>query len=236
MKIRGLTMPYKIFDKDGGINMPILYKVESPRKVEDAIYSETVLAGDGWMHKLLPGQVLRIVDLEGNQSVDALFYDADNPDDHYSTVLTIAEQENMYLKTGSTLLAESGKELVTIVADTVGCHDAWFSFCSAQSNTVRYGHDKIGMHNCRDTLLLQMEKHNEGYTKRDLPPSVNFFCIVPFTPDGRIEFIDGISAPGCYVEMQAQCRTMVLFSNCSQLNNPCNDFNPTSIKIYIWDK
>lgn len=220
----------------GGIKMPILNKVESPRKVEDAIYSETVLAGDGWMHKILSGQVLRIVDLEGNQSVDALFYDAENPDDHYSTVLTITEQENMYLKTGSTLLSESGKELVTIVADTVGCHDAWFSFCSAQSNTVRYGHDKGDMHNCRDTLLLQMEKHNKGYTKRDLPPSVNFFCIVPFTIDGHIEYIDGISAPGGYVELIAKCSTMVLFSNCSQLNNPCNDYNPTPIQIYIWDK
>lgn len=215
--------------------MPVLTKVESSRDTKDAIYSETILAGKGFMQKLLPGQVIRIEDVEGNQSVDALFYDADNPDDHYSTVLTIAEQENMYLKTGSTLLAESGKELVTIVADTVGCHDAWFSFCSAQSNTVRYGHDKIDMHNCRDTFLLLMEENQAGYTKRDLPPSVNFFCIVPFTKDGAIEFVDGISAPGSYVELKAKCSTMVLLSNCSQLNNPCNDYNPTPIKVYIWE-
>lgn len=214
-----------------------LKKVESNRNVHDCVYRETVLAGEGWMREISPGQVIRLVDLEGNQSVDALFYDAENPEDHYSTVTTIAEQGNIYLKTGSTLLTESGKELVTIIADTVGSHDAWFSYCSAQSNTVRYGHDKINMHNCRDTLLYEMTKQNGKYhyTKRDLPPSVNFFAVVPFTSDGRIEYIDGISGPGRYVEMKALCHTTVLLSNCSQLNNPCNQYNPTPIEIVIWN-
>lgn len=218
--------------------MVALKKVESTYDVRYAIYRKTILAGEGWMKRLLSGQVLRIVDVEGNQSVDALFYDAENPEDHYSTVTTIAEQGNIYLKTGSTLLTESGKGLMNIIADTVGIHDAWFSYCSAQSNTVRYGHEKIHMHNCRDTLLYEMSKHYDEYhyTKRDLPPSVNFFAVVPFTPDGRIEYMDGISGPGRYVELKALCNTTVLLSNCSQLNNPCNQYNPTPIEVIIWDE
>lgn len=215
--------------------MAVFNRVESSLQVEDAIYNATVLAGDGWMHELLPGQVLRIVDVEGNQAADTLFYDADNPEDHYSAIATITGQGNIYLTTGSILRTESGKELLTIVADTCGRHDTVGGSCSAQSNTVRYSHDKLPMHNCRDTFMLQLAKHDSGYTKRDLAPNINFFMNVPVSSDGGLKFDDGVSGPGCYVEMKAIRRTMVLISNCPQLNNPCNAYNPTPIQLLIWD-
>lgn len=211
------------------------YKV-SERQVEEAIYNQTVPAGEGWTHILEPGQVLRIVDLEGNQAADTLFYDANHPEDHYSAVQTIQRQGNVYLTTGSVLVSESGKELVKIVADTCGRHDTLGGACSAQSNTVRYSHDTLPMHNCRDTFMLQLSKYGSRFNKRDLAPNVNFFMNVPVTPDGGLTFEDGVSAPGFYVEMQAVNRTLVLISNCPQLNNPCNAYNPTPIQLLIWDK
>ncbi|MFB5285304.1 urea amidolyase associated protein UAAP2 [Peribacillus sp. Hz7] len=215
--------------------MAVLHYVVSERKVEDAVYNQTIPAGDGWTYMLEPGQVLRIVDLEGNQAADTLFYDADNPSDHYSAVNTIQHQGNVYLSTGSVLVAESGKELVKIVADTCGRHDTLGGACSAQSNTVRYSHDTLPMHNCRDTFMLQLSKYGNRFTKRDLAPNVNFFMNVPVTPEGGLTFEDGVSAPGYYVEMQAVNRTLVLISNCPQLNNPCNAYNPTPIQLLIWD-
>ncbi|WP_342044027.1 urea amidolyase associated protein UAAP2 [Bacillus sp. OTU530] len=216
--------------------MAVFNRVESGRSVENAIYNETILAGDGWMHELLPGQVLRIVDLEGNQAADTLIYNADHPEDHYSAVATVAAQQNIYLTTGSVLRSESGNKLMTIIADTCGRHDTLGGSCSAQSNTVRYAHEKLHMHNCRDTFMLQLAKHDESYTKRDLAPNINFFMNVPVTPEGGLEFADGVSAPGCYVELRSECRTMVLISNCPQLNNPCNAYNPTPVQVLIWDK
>jgi urea carboxylase-associated protein 1 len=210
-------------------------RVESPRLPEAAIYNEVILAGDGWMYDLEPGQVLRIVDLEGNQAADTLFFDADNPEDHYSAVATITNQQNIYLTTGSVLLAESGKELVKIVADTCGRHDTVGGSCSAQSNTVRYAHEKLHMHNCRDTFMLQLAQRGEPYGKRDLAPNVNFFMNVPVTPQGGLKFDDGVSSPGAYVEMQSASRTAVLISNCPQLNNPCNAYNPTPVRVLIWN-
>lgn len=216
--------------------MTVLTNTESTRKESDAIYNKTIYAGEGWTYKLQPGQVLRIVDLEGNQAADTLFYDADNPKDHYSAVATIVAQENIYLTAGTTLLAESGKQLLKIVADTCGRHDTLGGACSAQSNTVRYAHEKLYMHNCRDTFMLQLAHLDEEYVKRDLAPNINFFMNVPVTPEGGLEFADGISAPGRYVELQSQCNTLVLISNCPQLNNPCNAYNPTPIQVIIWEK
>ncbi|MCM3600482.1 DUF1989 domain-containing protein [Robertmurraya korlensis] len=211
------------------------YRV-SERKEEEAIDNYIVPAGEGWTQILEPGQVLRIVDLEGNQAADTLFYDADHPTDHYSAINTIQQQGNVYLTSGSVLVSESGKELVEIVADTCGRHDTLGGACSAQSNTVRYSHDTLPMHNCRDTFMLQLSKYGSQFNKRDLAPNVNFFMNVPVTPEGGLTFEDGVSAPGYYVEMQAVSRTLVLISNCPQLNNPCNAYNPTPIQLLIWDK
>lgn len=216
--------------------MAIFNRVESPRKVEEAFYDYIIPAGDGWMHELLPGQVLRIIDLEGNQAADTLFYDAENPEEHYSATATIAGQGNIYLTAGSILRSESNKELLKIVADTCGRHDTLGGACSAQSNTVRYSHDTLPMHNCRDTFMLQLSKQSGEYTKRDLAPNINFFMNVPVTPDGGLEFADGVSAPGRYVEIQSIARTIALISNCPQLNNPCNAYNPTPVRVLIWDK
>ncbi|GAE36733.1 urea amidolyase associated protein UAAP2 [Halalkalibacter akibai] len=216
--------------------MAVFNRVESKRKIEDAIYDEVVLAGDGWMRELEPGQVLRIVDVEGNQAADTLFFDADHPEDHYSAVATIAGQSNIYLSTGSVLRSESGKPLLTIVADTCGRHDTLGGSCSAQSNTVRYSHDTLPMHNCRDTFMLEMAKFDGEYTKRDLAPNINFFMNVPVTPEGGLTFADGVSGPERYVEMRSECRTVVLISNCPQLNNPCNAYNPTPVRVLIWQE
>lgn len=216
--------------------MAVFNRVESRRETANAVYDEIIPAGNGWMRELLPGQVLRIVDLEGNQAADTLFFDAENPEDHYSAITTIVGQKNIYLTTGTVLRAESGKALLRIVADTCGRHDTLGGACSAQSNTVRYAHEKLPMHNCRDTFMLELAKRGNEYTKRDLAPNINFFMNVPVTPTGGLEFADGVSAPGCYVEMQADCRVTVLISNCPQLNNPCNAYNPTPIRLLIWEK
>lgn len=216
--------------------MAVLNHVMSKRKIEDTVYTQTIPAGEGWTYTLEPGQVLRIVDLKGNQAADTLFYDADYPSDHYSAVNTIQRQGNVYLSTGSVLVSESGKALVKIVADTCGRHDTLGGACSAQSNTVRYSHDTLPMHNCRDTFMLQLSKYGSTFTKRDLAPNVNFFMNVPVTPEGGLTFEDGVSSPGYYVELQAINRTMVLISNCPQLNNPCNAYNPTPIQLLVWNQ
>ena len=209
---------------------------DSTLDIKDAVYSEEVEAGLGWMHVLKKGQSFRIIDLKGNQAVDTTFYDLNDPSDHYGAVPTIVAQKNIYLTTGSILRTESGKPILKITADKTGRHDTLGGACSRQSNTVRYAREKEYMHACRDSFMLQLADCEYDIKKRDLAPNINFFMNVPITEDGYYKFDDGVSAPGKYVEMEALEDVMILISNCPQLNNPCNAYDPTPIQCVIWDK
>jgi hypothetical protein len=208
--------------------------VESSLDPARAIASEVVAAGEGWLARIERGQTLRIVDLEGNQAVDTLFFRADGPRDRYSAVDTIRAQGSLYLSTGSKLLSTSGAALLTIVADTCGRHDTIGGACSSESNSVRYGHHTKAMHSCRDTFLLTAARSNLGLSKRDLTANINFFMNVPVSPDGGLTFADGISGGGKYVELVADADVLCLISNCPQLNNPCNAYDPTPIRVDLW--
>jgi urea carboxylase-associated protein 1 len=205
----------------------------STREPTGARLTTDVGAGDGWIGELGAGEVLRIVDLHGNQAVDTLFFDAHDYANRYSAVDTLREQRNVYLTTGSSLLALDCAPLVTIVEDTCGRHDTLGGACSQESNVVRYGEHARHMHACRNTFLAQAEGWGRGLTKRDLSHNVNFFMNVPLTPEGGLQFADGISAPAKHVDLRAARDTLVLISNCPQLNNPCNGYDPTPIRLLV---
>jgi uncharacterized protein len=207
---------------------------ESPYNAEDALFRQVVPAGEPFMKAVRKGETLRILDLEGNQAVDTLFYNAADPEERYSANDTIRAQGNIYLTTGSKLLSNEGKVMLEITADTCGRHDTLGGACSAESNTMRYALDKRHMHSCRDSFIMALSKWDQGMSKRDLASNINFFMNVPVTPDGGLTFEDGISAPGRYVEMRAEMDVLVLISNCPQLNNPCNAYNPTPVEVLIW--
>ncbi len=208
---------------------------ESTLDPKTARYRYKMPAGEYWMEVVREGETVRFVDLLGNQAVDTLFFDANDPADRYSMSDTIRAQRNIYLTVGSKLLACSGNTLLEIVADTCGRHDTLGGACATESNTVRYALEKKTMHACRDSWMLAMAQNDRlGLTKRDIAHNINFFMNVPVTPEGKLTFEDGISAPGKYVELKAARDVIVLISNCPQLNNPCNGFDPTPIEIVIW--
>ena len=212
--------------------------VESTLDPAHAAIDATVLAGEPWVQRVRRGQTLRIVDLEGNQAVDTIFYNADDPLERYSLTHTIQAQGALYLAAGSRLMSSEGRPLLTIVADTCGRHDTLGGACACESNMVRYALEKRYMHSCRDSFLLALARNTDATQplhKRDIVSNINFFMNVPVTPEGALTFEDGISAPGKYVELRAEMDVTVLVSNCPQLNNPCNAYNPTPVRMLVWD-
>ncbi len=218
--------------------MSTLTLIESKRQPEAAILRASCLAGDPWMGLVKAGQVFRILDLEGNQAVDTLFYNANDISERYSAADTIARNGQLYLGAGSRLYSSEGRVMLSIVADTCGRHDTLGGACSSESNTTRYALGKRPMHSCRDSFMRALchckEATSRGMGKRDIAPNINFFMNVPVTPEGHLQFADGISGAGKYVELQAEMDILVLISNCPQLNNPCNAYNPTPIELMVW--
>src|SRR5262245_9521455 len=209
--------------------------VESHLDPAQARYNQIVPAGEPWIHRIANGQCFRIVDLEGNQAADTLFFNADDYEDRYSAQDTIRAQGNIYLTTGTKLMSSKGNVLLTIVADTCGRHDTLGGACATESNMVRYAIEKRHMHACRQSFVKAVLAWGRGLEKRDLPHNINFFMNVPVTSQGGLTFEDGVSATGKYVEMRAEMNVLALISNCPQLNNPCNAYNPTPIRVLIWD-
>lgn len=209
--------------------------VESKLQPQDAIIIDTVDAGDYYLKTIKKGQTVRILDLEGNQAADTLFYNANDVSERYSAIDTVREQGNVYLTAGTVLMTNDCNPMLEIVADTCGRHDTLGGACATESNTVRYALEKKCMHACRDSWLLAIAENEElGLNKADITHNINFFMNVPVTADGKLTFADGISGAGKYVELTALMDTIILISNCPQLNNPCNAYNPTPVEVLIW--
>jgi urea carboxylase-associated protein 1 len=179
------------------------------------------------------GQTLRIVDSHGQQAVDTLFYNAHDHAERYSAQDTIRAQGAAYIGVGTRILSNEGNVMLTVTADTSGRHDTCAGACSRESNTVRFGHETFYLHACRENFLIELSKH--GMTRADIVPNINFFMNVPILPDGGMTIVDGLSAPGDHVELLAEMDVLCVISNCPQVNNPCNGFDPTPIRVMVWE-
>lgn len=206
----------------------------SDKTADTASHRATIGAGEPFMLDIKAGQTLRLHDLEGNQAVDTLFYSASNPRERYDVQRTLRRQNSVYLTTGSVLYSNRGKPMLSITADTCGRHDTLGGACAQESNTVRYALNTRYMHSCRDNFLRAC-LHDGRLNKADISANINFFMNVPVTPEGGLTFEDGISGAGKYVELVAHMDIIVLISNCPQLNNPCNGYNPTPAEVLVWN-
>jgi len=200
---------------------------------ESVVCDEVVPARAPWSRVVLAGQSLRIVDLEGNQAVDFLLYAASDTVERYSAADTMSAQGNVYLTTGSVLRSTEGRPMMTLTASTVERHDTVGGACSRESNALRYGHHTNHEHACVDNFLH--EHVGRGMGKRDMVPNINFFMNVPVEADGSLGIVDGISAPGLFVDLRAEMDVLVVVSNCPQVNNPCNGFAPSPVRMIVTD-
>ena len=184
-----------------------------------------------WAYRLAAGNVLRIIDLEGNQAVDFLMYNAHDDAERYSAQDTVANQGNIFLRAGAVLLSNEGNPMARVLATSVSYHDTIGGACSCESNTVRYGHHTKFQHACVDNFLEVELRHGRG--KRDIVSNINWFMNVPVEADGTLGIVDGISAPGLSVDLVAEMDLTIVISNCPQINNPCNGFNPTPVRAVV---
>lgn len=184
-----------------------------------------------WSGLVKKGQTIRIEDTFGQQAIDTIFYNAHDTAERYSSQDTMRENGLAYISTGARIVSSEGRVMLVVTADTSGRHDTSAGCCSCESNTVRFGHETRYLHACRENFLLELSRHGMG--KRDIVPNINFFMNVPISPNGAMTIDDGISKPGDHVELRAEMDVLCVISNCPQINNPCNGFDPTPIRVTI---
>jgi urea carboxylase-associated protein 1 len=205
----------------------------APPSPSNAVYAHDIPAERPWSHLLKRGQTLRIIDSEGQQAVDALLYGASDLAERYSAQDTLRVQGSAYIELGTRLISNRGRVMARITADSCGRHDTSAGCCSCESKAVRFGEVTKYQHACRENFILELAKYGLG--KRDIVANLNFFMNVPIDPAGNFTVVDGISAPGNYVDLTAEMDVIVVLSNCPQVNNPCNGFDPTRIRVVISD-
>jgi len=190
-----------------------------------------IAAEKPWSGIVKKGQTIRIEDKFGQQAIDTLFYSAQDYSERYSNQETLRTQGSAYITTGSKIMSDEGNVMLTVLTDTAGRHDTSAGCCSCESNTVRFGHDTLYQHACRENFILELSRH--GMSKRDIVANINFFMNVPISANGAMTVDDGISSPGDHIEMRAEMDVLCVISNCPQINNPCNGFDPTPIRVVI---
>ncbi len=194
-------------------------------------YRLIVPAGRSWSGLVHAGETVQIVDLAGEQAVDTLFYYAQDTTERYDAQLTILTQGGPVVTRGTKLYSNRGRIMATLTSDTLGAHDTVVGCCSAEGNAVRFGDQAQHLHSCRDNFLMELSKR--GMSKRDIVPNLNFFMPVPVEEDGRLAIVSGVNEPGHRVDLQVAMDLLCVVSNCPQINNPCNGFDPTAIEIII---
>jgi urea carboxylase-associated protein 1 len=195
------------------------------RVVEDRVLA----AGEWWSGIVEPGQMLRLIDLEGQQAVDFLCYNAADPSERYNAADTMKLAGSLFVSKGVRLYSDMGNPMFTVVEDSCGRHDTIGGCCSRESNLLRYGVENTP--NCRDNFVSALAPYGLG--KKDVVANINFFMYVPVGPSGEMAIAPGPSKPGDHVDLRAEMRVLVALSNCPQRHNPANNFNPTPIRLTI---
>jgi urea carboxylase-associated protein 1 len=189
-----------------------------------------VRPGEPWGRRLKKGERLRIIDLEGQQAVDFLCYNAADTSDRYNAANTMKLGESIFLHKGTKLWSDRAKALMTILEDTCGKHDTIGGCCSAEINELRY--NVKSTRNCRDTFEEALSTFGLG--RADIVENVNFFMYVPVGDDGHMAIANGISKPGDYVDLVAETDVICVISNCAQRHNPCNGYDPTPVRVIAY--
>ncbi len=192
---------------------------------------EIVPAGAPWNGVVPRGKLLRITDLDGQQAVDFLCYNAADPLERYHAPNTMKAAGTVFLTTKHKLYSDIARPIFTIEEDQFGGHDTIGGCCSAPSNAMLYGVPNCP--GCRENFLAGLACHGLG--RRDIVPNINWFMRVPVNADGSAAIALGVSPPGCQVALRAEMDALVVISNCPQVNNPCNNFNPTPVRVQIQD-
>jgi urea carboxylase-associated protein 1 len=177
------------------------------------------------------GQVLRIIDVEGQQVADLVAFNARNLSEKLSVMNTVNLNKQVFPRVGYVLYSDEANALMTIIADTCGFHDMLAGACSRYTNERRYGVKDTK--NCRDNLAAALEPWGIGW--KDVPFNMNVFMNCPIGSDGNWSIQVPKSKAGDHIDFRAEMDVIAAFSNCPQVYNACNGFRLKPLRALTYD-
>lgn len=193
------------------------------------VLEHTIAARTAMALPMNKGQVLRVVDVEGQQAADIIAYNRRATAEGLSTEVTVQILRTSNPQVGQTLYSIEWNPMLTIVADTVRTNYLPGEICSDEANFFRYG--VRGSVNCRDNLAAAVAPW--GVSKSQVHGAYAAFLNMGFLPDGRTLIQEPVSKPGDYVELRAEMDIVIAVSACPQILNACNAYNPTPLGIVL---
>lgn len=187
--------------------------------------------GGSWSAVLAKGALVRFVDLEGQQAVDFLCYNAQDTRDRYNAANTMKMAENVYINAGTILYGEYATALMRVVGSSCPDHDTIGGCCSAEMNMLRYGRRT---HSCRANFIHELAKFGMG--EADIVANVNFFMSVPVARNGHVAISDSPSKAGDFVDVEALTDVVAMLSNCPQKYNPASGYNPSPVRVETYTR
>ena len=193
-------------------------------------WDETLGAGQYGGRVLRRDTVLRFEDRLGDACTQLLIFNAHLTSERFNPADTMKVPWNAYISTGSLLLSDLGRVLMTVVDDSSSRHDGLCGGSNRKVNDTRYGDGGIGgsAPNARDLLTLAAGKH--GLSRVDIGPCLNLFKKVRILTDGSMAF-DGDVAPGRHVELRAELDVIVLVANTPHRLDDRPDYTVSPVRV-----
>ena len=201
---------------------------------EEMLWEATLAAGGYAARQLRRGARLQLTDLQGDACVSMLVFNAERPVERLNVADTIKVQWNAYLGTGSLLLSDMGRVLLSILADDTEGHDVFCGASNRTSNAQRYGDgDNWGTHpNARDRFQLGVAKFGLG--SKDIHPCINWFKPVRIGADGAVQLRHGPFPAGRSVTLRAEMDLVVVLANCPHRLDLRPQWTITPVRASAW--
>jgi hypothetical protein len=183
----------------------------------------------GTAFEIQKDQIIRIIDLEGQQVVDLVSYSLLNPEEYLSSPRTMDYSNKIYFSTGDVLYSDQSKPMWTIIGDTVGKHCFLFAPCDQRMFEITYG-VKESHPNCFDNLSASLTHF--GIQPAQIFVPFNIFMHAKISDSGEIDILPPLSNPGDYIDLRAEVDLIIGISACSAYKSNNYKFSQIMLEVY----
>lgn len=186
----------------------------------------------GTAFELERGQLLHIIDPEGEQVSDLIAFAKTDLCEYLSSGRSLDYNNTIFLTKGHVLYSNRSQPMFTIVEDEVGKHDFLLTPCAPETFEILY--DYHGPHpSCFENLVKNLAPY--GVTPDAIPTCFNVFMDVDVLPSGELKLGPPRSKAGERLILRAEMDLIVGMTACSAEKSNNYRFKPINFEIHTSD-